>query len=75
MVGISRLKNRAKKLSKESYNVLKGRRHSIVYMDADRNLLWNEKVNYNSGVLAVPLRMTLEQWEEWCNKHNNLKLQ
>ena len=64
MAGISHLKNRAKKLSRDSFEALRGRRHSIVYMDAGRNLLWNEKVNYNSGVLAVPLRMTLEQWVE-----------
>ena len=68
---ITHLKNRTKKLSKESFDVLKGRRHSIVYMDDDRNILWDEKVLYNSGVLAVPLPKNLESWQE---KYNPLKL-
>ncbi len=66
MAGISHLKNRTKKLSRESFDVLKGRRHSIVYMDAERNIFWDEKVNYNEGVLAVPSPMSLEKWKERC---------
>jgi hypothetical protein len=66
MAGISHLKNRAKKLGRESFEALKGRRHSIVYMDAERNILWDEKVNYNEGVLAIPSPMTMGQWQERC---------
>ncbi len=34
-------------------------------MDRDRNYLWEEGVNYNpTGVLAVPLPMTAEEWVE-----------
>ena len=71
MAGISHLKNRTKKLGKESFDVLKGRRHSIVYMDDERNILWDKNVLYNSGVLAVPSPMTQEQWE---GKHKPPKL-
>jgi hypothetical protein len=64
--GISHLKNRAKKLGSDSLDALQGRRHSIVYMDIDGNVLWDEKVNYNNGVLAVPPPMSLEEWQTWC---------
>jgi len=74
MAGISHLKNKTKKLSRDSFEALRGRRHSIVYMDAERNLLWDEKVNYHDGVLAVPLPMTMRQWQEQCNKPKTLKL-
>ena len=33
MSAITHLKNRTKKLSKESFDALKGKRHSIVYLD------------------------------------------
>ena len=69
MGGISHLKNRAKKLSRDSFDVLKGRTHSVVYMDENRNILWEENVNYNEGVLAVPAPMSLGQWQERCNRH------
>ncbi len=62
MAGISHLKNRAKKLSRDSFEALRGRRHSIVYMDADRNLLWDEKVLYNDALLAIPYAVTVAQW-------------
>jgi hypothetical protein len=64
--GISHLKNRTKKLGKDSFDALRGRMHSIVYMDTEGNILWDKKVNYNSGVLAVPSPMTLAQWQERC---------
>lgn len=66
MPGISHLKNRTKKLGRDSFEALQGRRHSIVYMDAARNILWDENVNYNSGVLALPPPMSIEEWQTWC---------
>lgn len=62
MAAITHLKNRTKKLSRESFDALKGRRHSIVYMDNTGNILWDENVLYNEGVLAVPLLLSIEQW-------------
>ncbi len=69
MPGISHLKNRTKKLSRDSFDVLKGRLQSIVYMDENGNILWDENVNYNSGLLAVPLPVSLEQWEEMTDRY------
>lgn len=67
MGGISHLKNRTKKLGKASFVALQGRRHSIVYIDNKGNILWEEGVNYNSGVLAVPPPCKSdEEWEDWC---------
>ena len=62
MGGISHLKSRAKKLEKDSFLALQGRRHSIVYMDTERNILWGDVLYNERGVLAVPSPMTLEEW-------------
>ncbi len=67
MGGISHLKNRTKKLGKASFEALQGKKQSIVYIDTEGNILWEEGANYNSGVLAVPLPCTSdEDWEDWC---------
>ncbi len=67
MPGISHLKNRTKKLGRDSFEALQGRKHSIVYMDTSGNILWDEKVLFNEmGVLAVPPPMSLEEWQTWC---------
>ena len=67
MGGISHLKNRTKKLAKESFQALQGKKQSIVYIDTEGNILWEEDVNYNSGVLAVPLPCKSdEEWEDSC---------
>ncbi len=42
---------------------------SIVYMGENGNILWDENANYSSGLLAVPLPMSLEQWEEMSNRY------
>ncbi len=68
MAGISHLKNKVKKLSKESFDVLKGKRQSIVYSDGKGNILWDDKVHYNEkDVLVAPLPMSEEEWEEQHN--------
>lgn len=72
MAEILHMTNRAKKSSRDSLETLMGRRHSIVYMNAERNLLRDEKVKYNTRVLTVPLPMPLEQLQEQCNNHNRL---
>lgn len=36
---------------------------SVVYTDQDGSLILDEETEYNSGVLAVPLPMTEEEWE------------
>ncbi len=69
MPGISHLKNRTKKLGRDSFEALKGRLQSIVYMDENGNILWDENVNYNKGLLAVPLPVSLEQWEEMTDRY------
>jgi len=39
-------------------------------MDNERNILWEDGVYYNSGLLAVPLPMTEVKWQAWCNQAN-----
>lgn len=63
-MAITHFKNRVKELSKISFDTLKDRRNNIVYMDDEGNVLWEEGVNYNVGVLAVPLPLTAEQWQQ-----------
>ena len=36
---------------------------SVVYMDDDGEIMWEEGVNYNSSLLAVPLPCnSIEEW-------------
>lgn len=46
---------------------------SIVFMDQDGELLWEEGVEYNRlGVLAVPIPLGLDDWENFCNKNRSI---
>ena len=65
MGGVSQLKSKIKKLSRSSLDVLEGSKRSIVYIDTDDNILWDDNVVYNDGVLAVPLPMSIDEWESW----------
>lgn len=64
MGGVSQLKSKIKKLSRTSFEILRGQKHSIVYMDSDGTILWDDRVNYHDGVLAVPLPMSGAEWEQ-----------
>lgn len=63
MGGVSQLKSKIKKLSRTSFEIMRGQRHSVVYMGRDGTILWDDRVNYHDGVLAVPLPMPAEEWE------------
>jgi hypothetical protein len=42
-------------------------RRSVVFMDQDGEIIIEEGVEYNeSGVLAVPLPVSLDEWEAYC---------
>lgn len=64
MSGVSQLKSKIKKLSRTSFEIMRGQRHSVVYMDRDGRILWDDRVNYTDGVLAVPLPETCEEWQQ-----------
>lgn len=64
MSGINHLKTRIKRIEKTSKTTLAGPVRSVVYMDDDGNLLFEEGVKYNDGLLVVvkPAK-TIEEWE------------
>lgn len=64
MGGVSQLKSKIRKLSRTSFDAMQGQKHSIVYMDKDGTILWDDRVNYHDGVLAVPMTMSVEEWEQ-----------
>ena len=64
MAGQTELSNRLKKCEK-TYNFShRKRKQSVVYMNRDGEYLWEEGVEYHPGVLAIPLQMTIEEWEQ-----------
>ena len=64
MAGLTGLLNRVKKCQKIFKILNKPKVESIVYMDSNGEILWHEDVEYNpSGDSAVPLPLTLEEWE------------
>jgi hypothetical protein len=64
MSGISGILGRVRKCGKIFTLLNKPRVQSIVYMNSEGEILWEEGVEYNpTGVLVVPQRMTLEEWE------------
>ena len=70
MSGLSGLVGRIKKCQKVFSLMTKIPKRSVVYMDENREILWEEGVEYNAGgVLVVPLPMTVDQWEQ--NNINN----
>jgi hypothetical protein len=64
MAGYAALGSRITKCQKRMSVLFAPKVESIVYMDHDGELLWDENVEYNrSGVLAVPLPQSLDEWE------------
>jgi len=65
MSGYSGLVSRIKKCQKVCSFITRTPIRSIVFMDKDGELIWEEGVNYNKkGLLAVPLPMSIEDWEK-----------
>lgn len=64
MAGIDGLLKRAKKCKDYLSKLTRPPKRSIVYMDRDGEILWEDGVEYNKkGVLAAPLPMSAEEWE------------
>lgn len=64
MAGYAAIGSRITKCQKRMSVLFAPKVESIVYMDQEGNLLWDENVEYNSsGVLAVPLQLSLDEWE------------
>ena len=63
MAGLNGLISRVRKCLKKCHFLTSERPRSIVYMNQDREILWEDGVEYNSGVLVVPLELSLEEWE------------
>lgn len=68
MSGFSALLSRVKKCQKICSIMNRTPKKSFVVMDSDGNLLWEEGVEYTQIVLALPLPMTIDEWED-----NNIK--
>jgi hypothetical protein len=67
MSGYSGFSSRIKRCQKQLSVIFAPPVKSVVYMDQDGVILWEEGVEYNStGVLVVPLPLTLDEWEEYC---------
>lgn len=64
MAGIAGLTSKIRRCEKALFILHRKPKQSIVFMDRDRNILWEDGVEYNDGVLAVPLQMTIEEWEQ-----------
>ena len=64
MSAFSALLSRVKKCQKICSIMNRIPKRSFVDIDLDGNLLWEEGVEYTQIVLAVPLPMTMDEWEE-----------
>ena len=65
MSGLAGLVGRIKKCQKVFSMMTKVPKRSVVYMDENREILWEDGVEYNAGgVLVVPLPVTIDQWEQ-----------
>ena len=64
MAGLSGLFGRVKKCQKTFSLLNRTPKRSIVYMDVGGNYLWEDGVEYNESVLAIPEPMTVEEWEQ-----------
>lgn len=72
MSGYSGFLSRIKKCQKLLSVLLAPPIRSIVYMDQDGEPIWEEGVEYNkTGVLAVPLPMSMDEWEANYGKKND----
>lgn len=64
MSGYSGFASRIKKCQKLLSVIFAPPVVSVVFMDQDGEIIWEEGVNYNStGVLVVPLPLGLDEWE------------
>lgn len=54
MAGLMQLKSKIKRLTKACKVALEGPIVSVVHMDTEGNILWEDGVNYNDGLLVVP---------------------
>lgn len=73
MAGYTGLKSRIKKCRK-----IIGLRNNkpkvgVVYFNENGDLLWEEGVEYNDCVLAVPLEMGIDEWEEMNIRNDAIK--
>ena len=64
MAGKTELSNRLKKCEKGYRLANKPNKRGVAYVDENGDLILEDGVEYNDGVLAVPLPMTLEEWEQ-----------
>jgi len=64
MPGYAGFLNRLKKLEKKLSVLLAPPIRSVIFMDSDGELIIEEGVEYNkTGVLAVPMPMSMDEWE------------
>ena len=63
MAGLSGLMSRVKKCQKTFSLLNRTPKKSIVYMDLEGNYMWEDGVDYNESVLAIPKPMTIDEWE------------
>lgn len=67
MSGYSGFSSRLKKCQKLLSVLLAPPVVSVVFMDQNGELIWEDGIEYNeSGVLAVPLPVSLDEWEAYC---------
>ena len=64
MAGLMQLKSKIKRLTKASKVALEGRVVSVVHMDPEGNVQYEDGVNYNDGLLVVPIpSSSIQEWE------------
>jgi hypothetical protein len=69
MSGYSGFSSRIKKCQKMLSMFFAAPVVSVVFMDQDGEPIWEEGVKYNeTGVLAVPQPVSLDEWEGYCLK-------
>lgn len=64
MSGKTELLNRLKKCEKGYRLANKQNKRGVAYVDDNGELILEPGIVYNDGVLAVPLPMTIEEWEQ-----------
>lgn len=70
MSGYSGFSSRIKKCQKMLSALFAPPIVSFVFMDQNGEMLWEEGVEYNDqGVLALPLPLGLDEWEEYCMRN------
>ena len=70
MAGLTAVKSKLKYLSSKSFEKVRGRQQSVVFMNDDGSIDWPENPN-STGVLCVPKACkTLDAWQG-LNMANN----